>query len=106
MKTNLDNKKGGVIKYLALFLVFIVIVTTFSIDVADIVESDFVQLAIAGTKRAWVDYWHPGLLFAWDSVLEPLWNWTLEILPATTNGEGSEVVTSAIPTTTDILTTN
>lgn len=101
MERNFNNKKRGFIKYLSLFLVFIIIVTTFHIDVADIVESDFVQLVIAGVKRAWADYWHPGLLYAWEHALEPVWNWVSGFLPAEIGGEGSEVAT-----TTDIVIEN
>jgi len=92
------NKQGGFIRYLSLFLVFIIIVTTFSIDVADIIESEPVQFAITSIKYAWSNYWQPWLSFAWNDMVMPVWNWVSGYLPQGTSGEGSEIATSTLST--------
>jgi len=98
MKTIFNNKEGGFIRYLSLFLVFIVIVTTFSIDVADVVESEPVQFAWNAIKRAWSDYWQPWISFVWNGVFVPTWNWISGFLPASSGEEGSDIATSTLLT--------
>jgi len=103
MNTRLNNKQGGFVKYLGLFLVFIIIVTTFSIDVADIVESEPVQFTRSAIGYAWSHYWQPWLGFAWNEMFVPAWNWLTGFFPSGGGEEVAETINSTVETATDII---